>query len=215
MQIESVAFDMDGLMFNTEDVYWKCASVVLGQRGHEYTQELCDQIMGRPPKFCFEKMIEYYGLDETWTDLRNESENVFIGLLDDGFDMMPGLLNLLEHLETANIPKCVCTSSSRRVANEVLGRSNMLNRFDFVLASDDVVNGKPNPEIYEKAAGRFAISPENMLVLEDSASGCLAAKDSGAFVVAVLAEHNRNFDFSNASLIVSQLDDEKVLAFFQ
>lgn len=214
-QFSAVAFDMDGLMFNTEDVYWNTASTLLRRRGCEYTPEVNNDVMGRPPRYCFEKLIEHYKLDDTWESLFDESENVFVSLLDQGFNMMPGLLPLLNFIEQNKLPKAVCTSSSQRVANEVLGRSDMKKRFDFVLAFEDVVNGKPDPEIYLKAASRFQIPPQKLLVLEDSESGCHAARDAGAFVVAVLAEHNRNFDFSHASLVVEQLDVPEVLQLIQ
>jgi len=202
---------MDGLMFNTEDVYWETASAVLRRRGHEYNLEVAGDLMGRPPKYCFEKMIEYYGLDEDWETLHAESEDTFVKLLDNGFSMMPGLPELLDFLEAEKIPKAVCTSSTRRVAREVLGRSGVLGRFQFVLAFEDIVHGKPDPEIYLKAAQKFGVTPNQILVLEDSVSGCHAARNAGAFVVAVLAEHNRTFDFSHASRIAERLDAPEIL----
>ena len=207
----AVAFDMDGLMFDTEDVYWKTASLLLQKRGFEYTQELCDELMGRPPKYCFQRMIEKYDLKETWEKLHNESEATFINLLDEGFSMMPGLLPVLSTLEKKRIPKSVCTSSSLRVAHEILQRKQVLEHFQFILAFEDTVQGKPNPEIYIKAAKRFRVPMDRMLVLEDSVSGCSAAREAGAFVVAVLARHNRNLSFDHASLVVDRLDAPEVL----
>ena len=212
MSVKAVAFDMDGLMFNTEDVYWETATTVLRRRGYQYNQEIADDLMGRPPKYCFERMIEYYGLDEDWETLHNESEDTFVKLLDNGFTMMPGLPELLDRLEELGIPKSVCTSSSRRVAGEVLGRSGVLHRFQFVLAFEDIVHGKPNPEIYQKAAQNFGVTPDQMLVLEDSVSGCHAARSAGAIAVVVLADHNRTLNFSHASRIARRLDAPEILS---
>lgn len=213
--IAAVAFDMDGLMYDTEDVYWKAADELLRIRGHEYTVELAEDVMGRQPRYCFERMIEYYDLSGTsWEELFEESQEIFMKKLDEGFSEMPGLSELLGVLEEQGIPKAVCTSSSRRVAREVLGRTGVLSGFSFVLAFEDVLQGKPDPEIYLKAAERFGISPGEMLVLEDSISGCTAAKQAGAFTVAVLAEHNRTLDFSHADLVLERLDDPGVLERF-
>ena len=60
----AVAFDMDGLMFETESVYWKSADILLGRRGHKYTQELCDATMGRPPECTFRLFIERFAFPE-------------------------------------------------------------------------------------------------------------------------------------------------------
>ncbi len=214
MTIKAVAFDMDGLMFDTEDVYWKAADALLRRRGHEYTQELCNAVMGRPPKFCFELFKERFDLPETWQELQEESEDLFLRFLDDGFSTMPGLDELLSFLESRNIPKGICTSSAIRVVDEVLRRKEMKPRFQFVLTAEDIVHGKPNPEIYQKAAKKFNVDPVTMLVLEDSVAGSRAARDAGAVSVVVLADHNRDGDFQAAHAIVDSLDSPTVLALF-
>ena len=211
MKLKAVAFDMDGLMFDTEDTYWKAASTLLERRGKVYTEEMNDFVMGRPPRDCFELMKETFGFPETWQELQTESEDLFLGFLDEGFSTMPGLHELLEHLEQRNIPKGICTSSVKRIATEVLYRKDFTNRFDFVLTADDVLRSKPDPEIYLKAAARFGIVPSEMLVLEDSTAGCLAAHGAGAFGVAVRAKHNASSSFAEAKIVVSSLDDPHIL----
>jgi len=211
MKLKAVAFDMDGLMFDTEDVYWKSASALLARRGKVYTDEMNDFVMGRPPKVCFEFLKETLGLPETWQELLTESEDLFLEFLDEGFSVMPGLYELLEHLEQRNIPKGICTSSVRRVASEVLRRKDVVNRFDFVLTADDVEHCKPNPEVYLTAAARFGIAPWEMLVLEDSMAGCQAAHNAGAFGIAVRAKHNAHCSFTEAKIVVSSLDDPQIL----
>ena len=213
--IKAVAFDMDGLMFNTEDVYWKSADAQLRKRGHEYTPELNAALMGRPPKVCFEMFREHFGFPESWQELQRESEDLFLKFLDDGYSTMPGLTQLLEFLETNRIPKAVCTSSAVRVVDEVLRRKDLKNRFEFILTAEDIVHGKPAPEIYLKAATRFGIEPFEMLVLEDSVAGAQSARAAGAYAVIVLAEHNKNGDFSAANLIVDSLDSPKILELLQ
>ena len=212
--IKAVAFDMDGLMFDTEAVYWRSAEALLRKRGHEYTQELCDAIMGRPPQFCFELFKERFGFPETWQELQRESEDYFLEFLADGFDTMPGLDELLGFLERKNIPKGICTSSAFRVVDDVLKRKAMWPRFQFVLTAEDIRNGKPAPEIYRKAAERFNVSPSEMLVLEDSVAGSQAARAAGAYPVVVLAEHNKDGDFSAAARIVDVLNSPQILELF-
>lgn len=206
----AVVFDMDGLMFNTEDVYFQVGSELLRRRGCEFTRELSDAMMGRPPQPSFETMIQWHSLTDTWQTLVVESEELFIGLLDSCLAPMPGLLALLDRLESAGIPKAICTSSSRRVLTEVLARFNMEPRFQFTLTAQDIVNGKPNPEIYQKAADRLGLKPREMLVLEDSQAGCQAAAAAGAFAVAVPGEHSARQDFSVASLVIRSLADPQL-----
>ena len=123
---------------------------------------------------------------------------------------MPGLLELLDALERAGIPKAIATSSSRELVVACLEPFRMQGRFQFILAAEDIVNGKPHPEIYLTAARRFGVPPAEMTVLEDSQNGCLAAAAAGAVTVAVPGEHSRGHDFSSASLVVDSLADPRL-----
>ncbi len=208
----AVAFDMDGLMFETETVYFKAASELLRRRGFEYTQEVCDQIMGRPPEFCFKLFVKLFNLKEDWRDLQREDEKYFLRFLKDGYQTMPGLIELLDELDRRGIPYGVCTSSKPIVANEVLKKHGVVDRLKFIVTSDDVKNGKPDPEVYLKAAEKFNVEPAEMLVLEDSSAGCSAANAAGAPCCMLRAKHNRNANFSGAVAVVERLDDPQTLA---
>jgi HAD superfamily hydrolase (TIGR01509 family) len=208
--MRAVVFDMDGLMFNTEDVYTEVGTEMLRRRGHVFTQGLKDQMMGLRPQQSFEAMIRYCGLSDTWQQLADETTTLFVEYLPRSLMPMPGLLDLLDALEQANIPKAIGTSSNPKLVEPCLTPFDMQRRFDFILTSVDVVQGKPHPEIYLKAAERFGISPDQMMVLEDSENGCRAAAAAGAFAVAVPASHSKSQDFSMASLIADDLADPRI-----
>jgi HAD superfamily hydrolase (TIGR01509 family) len=206
----AVVFDMDGLMFNTEDIYWEVGTELLRRRGHEFTEELNDAVMGRPPRACFEEMIRYHALTDSWQQLLIESEKIFLGLLDGRLAPMPGLMELLDALEAAGVVKAICTGSTRRLMGAVLSPFEMEPRFQFTLAAEDITDGKPSPEIYQKAAKRLGLEPQQMLVLEDSRNGCLSAAGAGAYAVAVPTRHSRGQDFSIASLVIDSLADPRL-----
>ncbi len=208
----AVAFDMDGLMFETESVYYKTAVELLGRRGFRYTQELCDETMGRPPRYCFERYIELFHLPEDWKTLQAESDEIFIRLLQDGYETTPGLIELFDELDRRRIPRGVCTSSASRVARKVLAKDRIIERLDFVLTSDDVTNGKPHPEVYLTAARRFGVASSRVLVLEDSSAGCASACAAGSPCCMLRASHNFNADFSRAVEVVERLDAPELLA---
>ncbi|MDR0869622.1 MAG: HAD family phosphatase [Planctomycetaceae bacterium] len=212
--MKAAAFDMDGLIFDTENVYWKAADALLRRRGQHYTQELCGEIMGRPPEYCFKRFKSEFGFPEPWQELQRESEDLFLEFLDDGYSVMPGLFELLDFLEERNIPKGICTSSAKRVVSEVLYRKGLAERFQFVLTAQDIIRGKPDPEIYLKAAEYFGIKPEEMLVLEDSVAGSEAAQNAGAFGIVVLADHNKHSSFPAARLVVDSLNAKEIFRQF-
>jgi len=208
--MRAVVFDMDGLMFNTEDVYTLVGVELLRRRGCEFTEEVKAKIMGMQPQMACTTMIDLCHLDDTWQAMAAESNRLFLDFLDDSLAMMPGLMELLDALERSGIPKAIGTSSSRELVDACLRPFSLEGRFQFVLAAEDIAHGKPHPEIYLTAAQRFGTPPAEMLVLEDSENGCLAAASAGAYVVAVPGEHSMGQDFSIASLVVESLADPRL-----
>jgi len=210
MPLRAVVFDMDGLMFDTESIYTMVGTELLRRRGHTFSEELKNEVMGLRPQPTFEAMIRQHGLDVTWQELSRESNRIFIGLLDEHLRAMPGLFELLDSLEAAEIPKAIATCSARKMADACLSPFDLHPRFEFILAAEDLVRGKPDPEIYLTAAKRFSLPPRQMLVLEDSENGCLAAAAAGALTVAVPGLHSRSHDFSAAALVIDSLADRRL-----
>jgi HAD superfamily hydrolase (TIGR01509 family) len=209
--IRAVVFDLDGLMFNTEDIFNEVGREVCRRRGKEMTRELLQQMMGRRAPEAIGVLIDYHGLTDSVESLMHESWVLFFELAGDRLAPMPGLFELLAHIERRGLPMAVATSSRRTYLEEILGRFDLLGRFHFTLAAEDVTHGKPHPEIYLTAAARLGISPGEMLVLEDSHAGSKAGASAGAVVVAVPNDHSRYQDFSHSSRVASRLDDACVL----
>jgi len=208
--IAAVAFDLDGLLVNTEELYQDVGGEILRRRGRSFDADLLDAMMGRPQRVALATMIEWHSLDDTVETLAAETKEIFQSLLDARLAPMPGAVELIERLERCSVPKGVATSSGPEFAEDVLGRVQLHDRLAFVLTSADVTEGKPHPEIYQTAAARHGVRPEQMLVFEDSAAGCCAAVAAGAVVVAVPGGHSRRHDFSGAHLIAESLADPRI-----
>jgi HAD superfamily hydrolase (TIGR01509 family) len=209
--IKAVVFDFDGLMFNTEEIFNLSGRELLRRRGLEMTPELLALMMGRRADEAFPLMIAALGLTESAAELRAEERAIFQGLLWTHVAPMPGLFELLSHLESRALPKGVATSSRRPYIESVLRKFELGERFDLLLTSEDVVEGKPHPEIYLTAASRLGVRPGEMLVLEDSENGTRSAAAAGAVAVSIPHEHSRHHDFSTATLIAERLDDPQIL----
>lgn len=209
-RLRAVVFDLDGLLFNTEELYQFVGGEILRRRGKAWDAELLRQIMGRPQRLVLQLMIDYHGLDATVEILAQETADIFTSILHERLETMPGALELLAALEAARIPKAIATSSGRKFTDIVLGAFELQPRFEFILTSEDVVNGKPDPEVYRTAAARFGIPATDMMVLEDSQNGCLAAVAAGAFTVAVPAGHSRAHDFSGVAFEADTLGDRRI-----
>lgn len=209
-RLQAVAFDLDGLLVNTEELYQDVGSEILRRRGKVFEEALLDAMMGRPERVSLATMIEWHSLDDTVETLAAETREIFARLLDERLAPMPGAVELVDRLAARGVPRGVATSSGPDFARDVLGRVGLLDRFAFVLTSADVVQGKPHPEIYRTAAERLGVSTDAMLVLEDSHAGCTAAVAAGAFAVAVPGGHSRRHDFSAARFVAKSLSDSRI-----
>ncbi len=206
----AVVFDLDGLMFNTEELYQLVGAELLRRRGCEFTQDLLDQMMGRPSGVALQMMIDTHGLNATVQELLAETDEIFPAILRTQLAPMPGLVELLAALEQRQIPKGIATSSRRSFVERVLGQFGYQPRFSPILTSEDITHGKPHPEIYLLAASRLGVDPGEMLVLEDSQNGCRAAVAAGAIAVAVPGTHSARHDFSGAALVAESLADRRI-----
>jgi len=208
--IAAVAFDLDGLLVNTEELYQEVGTELLRRRGCVFGPDLLNAMMGRPQAVSLQTMIDWHGLTDTVETLAAETHTIFSALLETRLQPMPGAVALLDAMDASGIPRGVATSSGPEFAMDVLSRVGLRDRFAFVLTSADVVQGKPHPEIYQKAANRLAVAPGAMLVLEDSQAGCQAAVAAGAVVIAVPGGLSRSHDFTGVSCIAESLADPRI-----
>ena len=209
-EIQATVFDLDGLLVNTEELYQDVGTELLRRRGRTFDADLLDAMMGRPEHNALSIMIEWHGLDDTIETLADETKEIFQTLLATRLALMPGAKNLIEHIRLLDISLGVATSSGPEFAHDVLSRVELLDAFNFILTSADVIAGKPDPEIYRLAAKTACAQPEKMLVFEDSETGCKAAVASGAITVAVPSGHSHQHSFSGAELIATSLADARI-----
>jgi HAD superfamily hydrolase (TIGR01509 family) len=208
--LRAVVFDLDGLIANTEDLYEQAGETVLGRRGKTYDANLRERVMGRPVVDAIQMMIDCHSLPDTVDSLICECGEVLEKLIETSLAPMPGVLSLIDDLQSAQMPIAVATSATPEYAENVLTRLNLKHRFRFVLTAKDIHRGKPDPEIYLLAADHLGIPPEQMMVLEDSANGCRAGVAAGAFTVAVPNRHTAAHNFNGVNLKADTLSDLRI-----
>ena len=213
--IRGVALDMDGLLFDTEGLYWEVGNEVLQRRGHCFSKELQQRMMGRVGVSALQQMVDFHSLDDSPETLLAESDELFSAKLELGVPPMAGVNEWIELLIRADIPFGLATSSRRKFVDVLFQSIPWRNDLAFILTGDDVTRGKPDPQIYSLAAGRLAISPGQMLVLEDSGNGCAAAVTAGAYTVAIPSVHTQDQDFHGAKLVADTISDPRLHALIQ
>ena len=208
--IKAVVFDLDGLIFNTEDVYIRATTEYLKPRGMVFEEDVRKEMMGQQSHVSTAILKEYYGLEETVEEIRSQISYQFMKVLPEIIALMPGFEDLISRLNTAGIPAAVCTSSSSGYARSLLSEFGFLDCFDFIIGGEMVPNGKPAPDCYLMSCEKLGFEVSEVMVLEDSENGCRAAIDAGTFAVGVPSVHNEGHNYTGAAIVARTLADPAI-----
>ena len=205
-KFRAVLFDMDGLMIDSESVYWAAGRRIAAGYGKTVKDETLGRMMGRAPLESVRLFAEELGLTESPQALLETREAMVTETLRRGVPVMPGLREFLQEFRPL-YRSAVATSAPRRMADIILDGLDLRRWFDVIQTSDDIAKGKPDPEIYLKAMARVGVTPGESVVLEDSSNGALAGKRAGAYVIAVPSQYTRQQDFSFVDFRATDLAD--------
>lgn len=180
LAIEAVIFDMDGLMIDTERIAQKAWQQVGDEWGYTFSDDVYMQAIGRTKEDTGILFKEAYGESFPFAEMYAQKQALLHeAVLHGEIPIKAGLVELLDWLEAAQMPKAVATSTARPTATIKLRKTGLIDRFPVTVCGDEIVNGKPAPDIYLKAAAGLGIDPSKCLVLEDSEAGTLAAYTAG------------------------------------
>jgi HAD superfamily hydrolase (TIGR01509 family) len=204
--MRAVVFDMDGLMIDTEGLYWAVGRQMARDFGKEVQDETLGQMMGRAPLDSVSIYASALGLSQSPEELLEMREARVMQAMQKGIEPMPGLFEVLETFKP-KFKLAIATSAPMRFLNVVLDGLGLRRYFDALQTSDDITHGKPHPEIYLRAMAKLNIPPAECFVLEDSSNGALAGKRSGAYTIAVPSQYTRQQDFKFVDFVAKDLLD--------
>ena len=174
--IDLVIFDMDGLIFDTESIYIQKGYEISKKYGYEVSEDIIMKTIGMTDKSSRDIYKTAYGNNFPYDLMANEIDSYIISLGENGkLPFMSGALEIFEYFKKNNKKMALATSSSREKTEILLINSKIMKYFDCVVCGNDITQGKPNPEIFLKAAKYIDIEPKRTLVLEDSLNGIRAA----------------------------------------
>ncbi|MBP9478588.1 MAG: HAD family phosphatase [Sebaldella sp.] len=185
-KIKLIIFDMDGLILDTEKLYLEYGLEVFEELGYDITEEVFLGTVGMTDKSSGEYYSKLYGENFDYNIIVEKIDVKLLVTSKDGkVGLKNGLFELLKFLDENDVKKVVATSTARKKAEFMLENAGILDRFDFLVCGDEVKKGKPNPEIFLKAAEIAGVDPKNCMVLEDSHNGLRAANSAGMLPVMI------------------------------
>ena len=206
--IKAVIFDMDGVIIDNHDYHheaWmqfcqKYGVTIEGDVSRYFGRTNTDILTNIfPADLTNKQLYEYAG----------EKEKLYRGLYEGNIETAAGLEKLLTDLQHAGIKLAIATSAPPGNVDFVLGNTNLHMYFDAIVDSSMISNGKPDPEIYLKAAEKLAVEPRHCVVVEDSVAGISSAKAAGMQVVAITTTNPRQ-KLAEADMIIDHFNELKL-----
>jgi HAD superfamily hydrolase (TIGR01509 family) len=194
--IQAAIFDMDGTLLDTERLRFKAlqqASLEIIQL--EFSKDYLMQCLGLNESSSELLAQTFYGHDVPYQEIRKRAAQIELAMIEsNGVPLKAGVLETLKYLHSHQIPMSVATSSARQIAEKYLQIANIDHYFKCLVCGDEVLNGKPHPEIFKTACEKLNLAPENCFMLEDSENGLCSAYAAKGVTVLIqdIKEPNQN-----------------------
>lgn len=204
MPLAFVIFDNDGVLVDTEHLYFEATRSVLAEVGVVVDAARFAEISLRQGLSVLELAAEAGHGAGRVEELRGERNRRYTELLRDRSRLLPRVKEVIQGLHP-RVPMGIVTSSRRDHFEVVHGKTELLSYFSWVITQEDVSATKPDPAPYLAALARIGRPPEQIVVVEDSPRGVEAAHAAGLPCIAIPHPWSNPLDFKNASLILKDI----------
>jgi HAD superfamily hydrolase (TIGR01509 family) len=184
-RVEAVVFDMDGLLVDTEALFRDVMMETSRRRGVHLPVEVFLRMVGLQHEASRAVALDHFGEDFDYEPWIADAWALAHARTEVGVAVKAGVVELLDYLEAAGIPRAVATSSGHPSVKRILGPHDLMPRFQTIVAAGDYARGKPNPDPFLTAADRLGVNPAACLALEDSHNGVRAAHAAGMMTIMV------------------------------
>ena len=185
-QVRGILFDMDGLVLDSEILYTRFWAEASAAMGHPMTRQQAlgmrslDSVASQAwLDTCFGPGVDY----EEMHRIRVERMGAYVDA--HGIALKPGIRELLDYLDSRDIPRAITSSSPLDRIRDHLSKHGLDTRFTKLCSGYQVPQGKPAPDIYLYGAASLGLDPKSCIALEDSPAGILSAYRAGCLPVMI------------------------------
>ena len=198
----AIIFDLDGVLADSEPWWNKIDAQLLREHGAEYHGEHHENVLGVSYRLAVDFYKKTFGINASTEDLMKRRGEIATEFFAKSVGLFPHAKEVLEQLQQMPVRLGLATSSVSASARPFLDRHKITGFFDVIITGDEIERGKPEPDIYLRAAEKLGLPAKECLVIEDSLSGIAAGKAAHMRVAAIpdrrfvdLAEYKKESDY--------------------
>ena len=214
-EIKAVIFDLDGTLLDNNDVHLKAWKQYLKENKKQISDEdFKENISGRTNKDAIEHIYQKEMTEDEASKYYLEKEEIYRKMYRSDIAPITGLQDFLEELHKHKIAMAIATSGIQVNIDFMFNHVPIKKYFKKIVNSGDVSKGKPDPEIFLKAAEALHVPTGNCIVFEDSMTGVRAGKSAGMKVVALTTTHTPE-ELKEADLVIkdyNEIDFERLMS---
>jgi len=207
--LQTVIFDMDGVIVDTEPVHKYAYYQHFKLLEIDVSAEMFATFTGNSTKNVFEKIKDHFGIEDDIDNLVQKKRSLFNAAFDTKEDLflLEGVENLIKQLHQNGIQLILASSSSKVTISRVFNRFNLHHYFSHIVSGEDFQQSKPNPAIFLEAVRLSNSKKENCIVIEDSTNGIKAAHAAGIFCVGYRSVNSKKQDYSLANVVIDNFEE--------
>jgi len=216
----AVIFDWDGVVIDSSEKHEKSWELLAAETGRELPRDHFRRGFGRKNQIIIPEILNWSHDPDEIQRLADRKEELYRDLVrESGVTILPGAREILSTLREQNIPAAIGSSTPRANLEAIFASTGLDAYFRAVVSAEDVVHGKPAPDVFLKAAVRLDQPPSACVVFEDALFGIEAAQRAGMKVVAVATTNPldllQHADRAVASLEEVTVEDLRALVRYQ
>lgn len=205
--LKAILFDMDGVIIDSEPQHARAALRVFQRYHVPVDYAYCSSFIGSSTKKLSEDAINRFHLDITTEELLKEMNAEKKAILkEEGYEILPGITDLIKNLYQHGIRLAIASSSSPAEIEHVVKTLGIKKYFTKLISSSHVEHPKPAPDSFLLALKELGVSPKETVVVEDSCYGSLAAKAAGIVCVGFVNPNSGKQDLSSANVLLESFE---------